>query len=92
MRFQEAKSIARHLRLTLRQVRSGDYLSAMEMRPRRTTRTISKTPFIPRLRWHVSDLASPELQVTAKQVRARRDDCSPRQHSSGCDEQMFGAK
>jgi hypothetical protein len=25
MRLQEAKSIARHLRLTLRQVRSGDY-------------------------------------------------------------------
>jgi hypothetical protein len=44
------------------------------------------------LRWHVSDLALPELQVTAKQVRARRDDCSPRQHSSGGDQQMFGAK
>src|SRR5262249_14170036 len=43
----------------------------MEMRPRPTTRTSSKTPSIPRLRWPVSENC--ELQPT--RPRSRRDDC-----------------
>jgi len=48
MTLQEAKSIARHLGLTLRKVRSGDYRvnfrDGNEMTP--STRTISTTPLI----------------------------------------------
>jgi hypothetical protein len=58
MTLQEAKAIARHLGLTLRKVHSGDYRVNFreETRPRPTTRTISKTPSTPRLRWPVSEL------------------------------------
>jgi len=54
MTLQEAKSIARHLGLTLRLVRSGKYRvnfrDGNEV-PQLTTRTISKTPSMLRLRW-----------------------------------------
>jgi len=59
MTLQEAKSIARHLGLTLRKVRSGDYRVNFRdgNETTATTRTISKTPSIPRLRWPVSERA-----------------------------------
>jgi hypothetical protein len=46
MTLQEAKSIARHLGLTLRLLRSGKYRVnfAMGTRARPATRSISKTP------------------------------------------------
>jgi hypothetical protein len=45
MTLQEAKSIARHLGLTLRQVRSGDYrVNFRDGNERPITRTISKMP------------------------------------------------
>jgi hypothetical protein len=77
---QEAKSIARHLGLTLRQVRSGAYRvnfrDGNETLP--TTRTISKTPSIPRLRWPVSERFQAITEPTEPEVRPRssRDDCS----------------
>jgi hypothetical protein len=74
--LQEAKSIARHLGLTLRQVRSGDYRVNFRDGDESTaaTRSISKTPLTPPSRWLVSasykldrnsDLASPEIKVIA---------------------------
>jgi hypothetical protein len=60
MTLQEAKSIARHLGLTLRKVRSGDYRVNFRDgdETRLITRTISKTPSIARLRWPVSEIVS----------------------------------
>ena len=52
----QAKSIARHLRLTLRQARSSAYrvnFREMETKPRRSAATGSKMPCAPRLRWLV---------------------------------------
>jgi hypothetical protein len=90
MTLQEAKSIARHLGLTLRQLRSGNYRVNFRdgNEPRPTTRTISKAPSTPQLRWPVSEHC--ELQPTLS--RSPRDDCRLCHNSSGRDEQMFGAK
>jgi hypothetical protein len=52
MTLQQAKSIARHLGLTLRKVRSGDYRVNFrdETKRRLTTRTIWRMPSKPQLR------------------------------------------
>ena len=57
MTLQEAKSIARHLGLTLRKVRSGDYRVNFRNGDETTVHytTISKTPSILRLRWPVNE-------------------------------------
>jgi hypothetical protein len=56
MTLQEAKSIARHLGLTLRMVRSGSY--RVNFRDgNEASRTISKMPSVPRLRWLGGELS-----------------------------------
>ena len=58
MTLQKAESIARHLGLTLRQVRSGNYRVNFRDGDESTvtTQMISKTPSIPRLRWSGGEL------------------------------------
>jgi hypothetical protein len=84
MTLQEAKSIARHLGLTLRLLRSGNYRVNFRDGNETTayyTDDLSKTPSIPRLRWPVSerckrcavqgwngDLASAELKPIIEKV------------------------
>src|SRR5262249_7073961 len=82
MTLQKAKSIARHLGLTVRQLRSGNYRVAMETRPRPTTQTNSKTPLMPWLRWPVSERFQAIAELTDLVMTAA--------HSSGSDEQIFG--
>ena len=61
MTHHEAKSIARHLGLTLRKVHSGDYRVnfPMQTTARLTTRTISKTRSMPQWRWRESAHCQP---------------------------------
>jgi hypothetical protein len=78
MMLQEAKSIARHLGLALRLVRSGAY--RVNYRDGNETTAVSKMRSIPRLGWPVGesctiqswrrDLASPELRVIAEPAKA----------------------
>ena len=73
MTLQKAKSIARHLGLTLRQLRSGNY--RVNFRDGNETTAYytanSKTPLMPWSRWPVSKHC--ELQPTRS--RSPRDDC-----------------
>jgi hypothetical protein len=65
MTLQEAKSIARHLGLTLRQVRSGAYrVNFRDGNETPITRTISKTPSTPQSRWPVSENCQPGRSPT----------------------------
>ncbi len=61
MTLQEAKSIARHLGLTLRKVRSGDYRVNFPDADDSTAyyTTISKTPSMPQWRWPESAYCQP---------------------------------
>src|SRR5262245_41047458 len=87
MTLQKAKSIARHLGLTLRQLRSGNYRvnfrDGNELRP--TTQTISKTPIL-RLKWLVSE----RFQTIANRQNPGRSRSACDDYS-GSNEQMFGA-
>ena len=68
MTLQEAKSIARHLGLTLRQLRSGNY--RVNFRDGNETTAYYtdklKTPLMPWLRWPVSERFQAIAELTAR--------------------------
>ena len=70
MTLQKAKSIARHLGLTLRQLRSGNYRVNFRdgNETTATTRTNSKRPQIPRLRWPVGERCELHPEYTRRCV------------------------
>ena len=72
MTLQKAKSIARHLGLTLRQVRSGDYRVNFRDGNETTAHytTISKTPLMPWLRWPVSERFQAIAELTGPELVA----------------------
>jgi hypothetical protein len=106
MTLQKAKSIARHLGLTLRQLRSGDYrvnfrdgnestayyTDKLEDAVNAAVAMARQRALLAQHRPELGrDLAFWELKVIAEPAsRARRVITAP--HNSGSDEQMFGAE
>ena len=68
IKLQKAKSIARHLGLTVRQLRSGNYRVNFRDGNETTAHytTISKTPLMPWLRWPVSERFQAIAELTAR--------------------------